>query len=331
MVLVTGGTGFLGAYIIKHLVERGHQVRAIRRTGSKLPFFIPSDILSSVEWVEGDVLDLVSLDESMEGIDTVVHAAAVVSFSSGDRHTMHQVNVEGTANVVNVALEKDVRRFVHISSVAALGRTRSGETVTEKKEWTDADLNTAYAVSKYKAEMEVWRGIAEGLEGVILNPSTVIGYGNWQHSSCAIFRTVYNEFPWYTTGVNGFVYVEDVARAVVALMETDITGERFIVNSDNWSYGQLFNSIADGLGKKRPHRKATPFLASVALLSEKIKSVFTGKRSVLTKETARIAQSSTYFDNSKITKALPDFYFTPLDEAIKITCKQYLANQPPHR
>src|ERR1044072_5541058 len=137
--------------------------------------------------------------------------------------------------------------------------------------------------------MEVWRGIAEGLEGVILNPTVVLGYGDWNNTSCELFKTVHNEFPWYTTGINGFVYVDDVARAAVALLESTISGERFIINGSNWTYQQLFNTIADSFGKKRPHRKLTPFLAKIALITEKIKSIFTGKASLLTKETTRVA------------------------------------------
>jgi nucleoside-diphosphate-sugar epimerase len=326
MVLVTGGTGFLGAYIIKHLIEKGHNVRALRRAESKLPFFIPTEILDKVEWVEGDVLDIISLQDAMEGIDAIIHAAGIVSFSADKKKNMFQVNVDGTANIVNVALEKNIRRIIHISSVAALGRTESGEWVTEAKEWNNSKLNTDYAISKHKSEMEIWRGIAEGLEGAILNPGIILGYGDWNNTSCAIFKTVYKEFPWYSTGVNGFVYVEDVARAAVTLLESNINGERFIINGDNWSYQQLFNTIADGFGKKRPQRKVTPFLAMVALFAEKIKTALNGKASILTRETARIAQNFTYYDNSKITKALPDFPFTPLDIAIKESCALFTAS-----
>jgi nucleoside-diphosphate-sugar epimerase len=181
MVLVTGGTGFLGAYIIKELVGQGYSVRAIRRS-SKLPSFVSPDILNKAQWVEGDILDVVSLDEAMEGIEQVIHSAAVVSFVKKDRKNMYQVNVEGTANVVNMALEKKVKRFVHLSSVAALGRTAGGGHVNEEKKWEESKVNTHYAKTKYKAELEVWRGISEGLEAVILNPSTILGYGDWSHT-----------------------------------------------------------------------------------------------------------------------------------------------------
>jgi nucleoside-diphosphate-sugar epimerase len=248
----------------------------------------------------------------------------MVSFLSAERRQMYKTNVEGTANVVNAALEKNVQRFVHISSVAALGRTANAGIVTEEKEWQESKINTHYAISKYHAEMEVWRGMGEGLNTIVLNPSTVLGYGDWHTSSCAIFRNVYNQFPWYTTGINGFVAVEDVARAAVLLMESDIRGQRFIVNSDNWSFKQLLDNMAIGLGRKKPSKEATPFMGEIAWRLEKLKAAFSGKKPLLTKESARVAHSKTHFDNSKILKALPGFSFMPLQEAIEKASAKYL-------
>jgi nucleoside-diphosphate-sugar epimerase len=214
--------------------------------------------------------------------------------------------------------------MVHISSVAALGRTANAETIDESKQWEENNLNTSYAISKFNAEMEVWRGIGEGLNAVIANPSTILGYGDWNNSSNAIFRNVYNEFPWYSNGINGFVDVEDVARATVLLMETNISNQRFIMNGDNWSFRHLFNTIADGFGKKHPHKEATPKLAAIAWRLEKIKSLFSLTHPLLTKESARIAQTKTYFDNHKILAALPGFTFTPLETTVKKACDHYL-------
>jgi dihydroflavonol-4-reductase len=323
MILVTGGTGFLGAYIIKELVEKGHTVRAIRRS-SKLPSFIPSAVFDKVEWVEGDVLDINALENAMEGIETVIHSAAVVSFIKKERENMYRVNVDGTANMVNIALEKNVRRMIHISSVAALGRTAGGGHVDEDKKWEESKINTHYAKSKYKAEIELWRGFSEGLTGVILNPGTILGFGDWNNSSCAIFKNVYEEFKWYSAGINGFVDVQDVARAVVLFAENNITEERFIINGDNWPFQQLQDTMANSFNKKRPSGKATSFLMALAWRLEKLKSLFTGKKPLLTKESARVAQSKTYFDNDKILKALPGFSFTPLEETVKTACTRYL-------
>ncbi len=333
MILVTGGTGFIGSYLLRNLVEKGHAVRAIRRPSSRIPFYIPAEILDKIEWVDGDILDVVSLLDAMEGADAVVHSAAIVSFHARDRRKMYQANVEGTANVVNVALEKNIRRLIHVSSVAAIGRTSDDSLVNEEKKWEDNENNTHYATSKRKSEMEVWRGFSEGLEGVIVNPSTVLGYGDWHQSSCAIFRNVYNEFPWYTNGINGFVGVEDVAEASVRLLFSDINDRRFILNADNWSFQQLFNAIADGFGKKRPHRLATPFLGELAWRLESFKNLFADGKPLLTRESARVAHSMTRFDASAITAALPGFSFTPLDAVVENACKKYMeaVSQPAHK
>jgi dihydroflavonol-4-reductase len=324
MVLITGGTGFLGSYIIKELIEKNYPVRAIRRCTSKLPFYISPEIFEKVEWMEGDILDTVSLEEAMEGIDAVIHSAAMISFYKNDNVQLYQVNIQGTANVVNMALEKNISRFVHVSSVAALGRTKISSHINEERKWQEDKTNTQYAISKYKAELEVWRAMGEGLNAVIINPSTVLGFGDWNTSSCRIFKTIYDEFPWYSTGINGFVDIEDVARITILLMESNISEQRFIVNAGNWTFQQLFNTIADGFGKKHPHRKATPFLGSIAWRMEKVKSFFSGRKPLLTKESARVAHNQAFFSNDKLLAALPGFSFTSLQESIHKACKKYL-------
>ena len=321
-VLVTGGTGFIGAYIIKELVEKGYTVRAIRRS-NKLPFFISIDILNKVEWVTGDVLDVIALNEAMQDVDAVIHSAAVVSFDKRERKQMYNTNVDGTANVVNLSLENGIKKLVHISSISALGRTATGEKVNEEKKWVESKLNSHYGISKNKAEMEVWRGMGEGLDAVIINPSTVLGFGNWHDSSSAIFKNTYKGFPWYTKGVNGFVAVDDVAKIAVLLMESNITEERFIINHENWEFKRLFDVIADGFGQKQPKWEATPFLSGIAWRMEKIKSFLKNAKPLLTKETAKIALSKTYWQNDKILKALPGFSFIPLESCITKACKNY--------
>jgi dihydroflavonol-4-reductase len=314
----------LGSYIIQNLVEKNIPVRAIRRS-SRLPSFIPAPILHKVEWIEGDILDVISLEEAMKGVDAVIHAAAIVSFSKKNRDEMYQVNVEGTANVVNTALENNIRRLLHVSSIAALGRTTKDETVSELKQWEDNKNNTHYAISKHHAEMHVWRGLAEGLQGAIINPATILGFGDWHNSSCAIFKNAYNGFPWYTKGINGFVGVEDVAEVAVQVLQAGIHQKRLIVNAENWPFQKLFNCIADGFHKKHPHREATKAMVAIAWRLEGVKSFMTGKKPLLTRETATIAHSKTSFDNSALLKALPRFSFTPLETVIKNSCEKYLA------
>ncbi len=322
-VFITGGTGFLGSYIIKELVEKSYPVRAFRREKSKLPFYIPAEIFNKVEWIEGDVLDIVSLEDAMEGVDIVIHAAGIVSFWKKEKKQMYKVNVEGTANVVNAALTNDIKRLVHISSVAALGRKKDGGHVDETSKWEENKINTPYARSKQKAEMEIWRGAGEGLNTVILNPSTIIGYGDWNTSSCAVFKNVYDEFGWYSNGVNGFVDVEDAARATVEMMESDMTNERFIINADNWLFKQLLDTMAENFGKKKPDKEITAFIVKVAWRMEKLRSLFKKTKPLLTKESAKVAMSKTIFDNDKILRALPGFSFTPLEESIKKACEKY--------
>ena len=322
MILVTGGTGFIGAYIIKELIEKGYPVRAIRRT-AKLPFFISPDIFNKVEWVDGDVLDVMALDEAMQGVEAVIHSAAIISFFKKERKNMYSVNADGTANVVNMAIENNVRRIIHISSISAIGRTANGDHVSEEKKWEESKLNTHYGISKHKAEMEVWRGFGEGLNGVIINPSTVLGFGDWHNGSCAIFKNVYKEFGFYTKGVNGFIDVEDVAKLVVMLLESNITEERFILSAENREFQWLFNTIADGFDKKRPTKEASALLSSIAWRLEILKSMMTGHKPLLTKESAKIARSITYWQNDKLLTALPGFSFTPLEESIRKACSNY--------
>lgn len=324
-VFITGGTGFLGAYIIQTLVQKGYQVTALRRS-ERLPFFIDPVFFKEVRWIKGDLFDTEALREGMSDADGVIHAAAMVSLHASDRALLFRNNVEGTANVVNVAIEAGIQRFVHVSSIAAIGRLESGALVTEDQKWDSERKTTYYAKSKYQAELEVWRGMAEGLNGVIANPSTILGYGDWDQSSCAIFKNVYQEFPWYTNGINGFVDVQDVAEAIVRLMISDRQNERYIISAENWSFRDLFNSIADGFQKRRPSKRATPLLSGIAWRLELLKSLFIRTRPLLTSESARVANSITRFSNEKLLEALPGFSFTPLDETVQHACRKYLAH-----
>lgn len=321
-VFVTGGTGFVGSYIIRNLVQQGYKVIALRRS-NRVPFFITPDVWQQVAWVDGDVLDVVALADGMQGADAVVHSAAIVSFQPSLRRHMYKVNVEGTANVVNAAIEAGVPRVLHVSSIAALGRTTTGDTVNEEKKWSESKANTHYARTKHLAEVEAWRGFAEGLSGAIINPSTVLGFGNWHQSSLTIFKNVYRGFPWYTNGINGFVGVEDVAEIAVRLLFSDINHQRFILNSENLRFGDLFNMIAAEFGNKPPHRFASKTIGSVAWRVEKVKSWFTGRLPAVTRETAMLAHTKTYFDNAKLLQTLPGFEFQPIAAVVAKACKDY--------
>lgn len=315
-ILVTGGAGLVGKELINQLLKTNQKVIAIYHS---TPISISHP---SLEILQCDILDVSRLEEIMQQVSYVYHSAALVSYDPKDRQQLLKINIEGTANIVNACIDAGVEKLVHVSSVAALGRIRDEELVTEKTNWSEETSKSIYGKSKYFGEMEVWRGIGEGLKAIIVNPSLILGGDSWETSSSAIFKNVYNEFPWYTNGISGFVDVRDVARAMILLMNSEINSERFILNGENLSYNEIFSLIAKCFGKKPPSKKVTPFLAEAVWRIEAIKSWFTGKKHLLTKETARTAQAKVYFDNSKILKALPQFQFTKIEDAIEFTCVQ---------
>lgn len=316
-ILVTGGTGLAGSHIIKQLIKEGKKVKALYRSE------IPADLATEkVTWVKGDILDVIGLDEVMEGVEQVYHCAAIVSFNPKRKHNLFKTNIEGTANVVNAALLAGVKKLCFISSVAALGKIKDGKKINEQMAWTEENNTSNYGKSKYLAEVEVWRGIAEGLQAVIVNPAIILGAGNWNDGSTKIFKTAYNEFPWYTEGATGFVDVEDVANAMIQLMGSNISGEKFILSAENKPYKEVFTLIANAFSKKEPHRKVSRLLANIVWRADAIKSMFTGKYPLLTKETAASAQAVFLYDNSKLTTVLPSFAYTPVEATIKRVCAE---------
>jgi nucleoside-diphosphate-sugar epimerase len=321
MILVTGGTGFLGSHLIRALVAEGKPVRALYRNQ---PSNRLQDISDKIEWVQGDILDVCALEDAMNGVTQVYHCAAVVSFQAGAKDRLMKINVEGTANVVNLALDAGVKKLLYVSSVAAIGRAKENAPVTEDSEWQESGNNSWYAISKYQGEMEVWRGIAEGLDAVIVNPSIILGAGFWNDGSGALLKNAWKEFPYYTTGVNGFVDVEDVVKAMILLMDSTVGGERFILSAENWDYQRLFSTMAHALGKKPPHIAVKPWMAEMVWRMEKVKGMITGKHPLVTKETARTAQLKVYYENDKVLKALPDFRFKPLETTIKEISASFL-------
>lgn len=277
----------------------------------------------ALEIFQGDILDVIALEEAMRGITKVYHVAGFVSFHQSDELAMHRMNVKGTANMVNASLAAGVGKFLHVSSVAALGRIRKGDKVNELSQWTEDNNNSNYGRTKYLGEMEVWRGIAEGLNAVIVNPSIILGPGNWEESSSRLFKHVYEESPWYTEGVTGVVDVRDVADAMIGLMESNISAQKFIINASNVSYRDLFTLIAVNFGKKPPTKRVTPLLAKIVTLFESIKYRVTGIKPLITAETANTGMAKVYFDNSKILKALPGFAFRSLEETVAYTTQVF--------
>ncbi len=313
--LVTGAAGLLGIELVNQLLAKGVKVKAVY---NKTPIKIANHNLLQI--VHCDLLDVVALEEIMEDVTVVYHCAGMVSFSPKSKNVLYKVNVEATANVVNAAVEAGVKKMVHVSSVAALGRLKEHESINEKSQWTVETNNSVYGHSKYLGELEVWRGVAEGLNAVIVNPTIILGPGNWKEGSTAIFKNIYDGFNWYTEGTTGFVDVRDVCRAMILLMESTITAERFIISAENTTYKNVFNLIADAFKKKRPINKVTPLLASFVWRIEKLKNIFSGREPLITKETAATAFAKVYFDNTKLKKHLQDFEYIPLKESIEYTC-----------
>lgn len=320
-ILVTGGTGFLGSYLIKDLINQGFDVRAIRRKSSRMDML--EGVADKVEWVEADVLNVPALEEALQGIGKVYHSAAVISFDSRKRDWMMQINVEGTANMVNLALDAGVKKFLHVSSISSFGRYEMKKPIDESTNWQKHPDNTNYAISKHLSEMEVWRGQAEGLNTVIINPSTILGAGDWSTGSCALFDKIGKGLKFYTQGLNGFVDVRDVTKAAIQLMESDISAERFIVSEDNYRFKDIFFMIADAMQKPRPSLAANPFLTGIAWRVEWLKSRLTGSEALITKETARYTQMDFEYRNDKIKEAL-GIEFKPISETIKETAPIYL-------
>ncbi|MEP6845112.1 MAG: NAD-dependent epimerase/dehydratase family protein [Panacibacter sp.] len=317
-IFVTGASGLLGSHLVQLLVQQGKHVKALYRTT------IPSiEHADKVEWVKGDILDIISLEEAIVNVQQVYHCAAIVSFNPKEKDKLHTTNIEGTANVVNACLNAGVEKFLYVSSVSALGRIRENEPITEKMKWSAEASNSEYGKSKYLAEMEAWRGFGEGLSTVIVNPTIILGAADWNNSSTAIFKNIYNEFPWYTEGITGFVDVYDVVKAMSMLMESNINGERFIISAEDTTYHYLFDLIAKAFGKKQPQKKVTPFIAALVWRLEKLKAAFTGKRPLITKETAATAQAKVHFNNSKLLQFLPSFSYQPLEQSIQRICNEF--------
>ncbi|GBL34459.1 dihydroflavonol-4-reductase [Filimonas sp.] len=324
MILITGASGLLGQHLLETL-SAGQKVRATFR--NSLPVFFTDIHTDHIEWVDSDINDIVSLEKAFEGITHVYHCAAMVSYDPKMREAIMQTNSEGTANVVNLCLDKKVQKLCFVSSIATLGEGISGELISEKNDWEENKDNSNYAISKQAAEMEVWRGIAEGLNAVIINPGIILGEGDDTKSSTNLFKIVHDEFAYYTAGATCWVDVKDVVRSMVALMNSDIQNERFIISGGNYSLLDIFTMMARAMGKKPPSKAANSFMTEIVWRFSYLKSQLTGKAATISKETARSSQRIRRFDSSKLLKALPDFRYTDIGETIQRVSSRYMTEK----
>lgn len=321
IVLVTGASGFVGSHLVKYLSEKGNTVRALYN--NTLPD-TQQQQLPNVTWQKCDLLDVFDVEEAMQGVSLVYHCAAIVSFNKEDKKQLLHFNVESTINIVNEALEQDVTKMVYMSSIASLGRSKEGVPITEEEQWEESKYNSVYAESKHLAELEVWRGQGEGMKAVVVNPGIIIGEGNWETGSTSLVKMIYKEFPYYTGGTNAWVDVADVVRAMHLLMDSNISGERYIVSAGNFSYKDVFTTLAEAMGRKPPHKRAGTLMSSIVWRMSVLKSWLTGKPSTLTRETARTAQRKALYNNSKLQEALPGFSYTPFEQTAKRIAMSFL-------
>lgn len=320
-VLITGATGFIGSYVLRLLLQRGYKVRALKRRKSALD--LVRNVADKVEWVEGDVTDIVALEEAFEGVTRVCHCAALVSFRSSDERRMMRINVEGTANMVNLALNANVQHFVHVSSVAALGRAAHRPVLDETCPWVDGPTNTRYALSKYLSEQEVWRAHAEGLPVAVVNPSMVLGSGFWHVGTSRFFLQIYKGLALYPIGQNGFVDVRDVTQFILLLLERGIQGERYILSAQDLLFRDVFFQIADALGVRRPFIRVTPWLAEIGWRLEWLRSKLTGADPLLTRDSARASTCRFSYRNDK-SLTVSGFTYRPIEQTIRETAAQFL-------
>lgn len=317
---LTGANGVIGAHLARRLAETGGTIRALRRAGSDLSHVgLPE---GRVDWVEGDVTDAPLLYELLEGVDYVVHAAAIVSFSRRKRRQMFRVNVEGTANLVNAALENGVKKLAYVSSVGAVGRPENKTRLDEKEQWTNSALNTQYGYSKFLGECEVWRGVAEGLPAVAVNPAIVLGAGDWTRSSLQLFKYAAENKKYCPTGLINYVDARDVADALVRLLHSEVENERYILSASHLAYREFFEKVCVRLGTEAPRTMVKPWMAALAWRLEWVKSLFAGGEPMITRETARTSASRVTFDGSKIEREL-GFRYRSLEETIEEAARYF--------
>ncbi len=332
MVLVTGGTGLVGAHLLYRLLKDGKEVRALKRETSdinKTKFVFnfygkaAGQLFEEIQWVDGDLLDYESLERAVQDVEVVYHTGALVSFNPSLKDEMLNVNEEGTANLVNICVERKIKKFCYISSIATLGNSKNGEVIDEMSYWQGGRNHSAYSISKFRAEMQVWRATKEGLDAVIVNPSVIIGSGDWDLGSAKIIKTIYKGLKFYTPGGTGFVDVRDVVDGLVQLCDNNIVNQRFLLNGANLSYQSLFNSIASALEVKAPTMEAGKVLTGMAWRFEKLKNILFGSDPLITKDSARTSLKTTQYSGKLISDTI-SFKYRPIEDTVKETAEYFL-------
>jgi len=333
MILVTGATGLVGTHLLTKLVQEKQPIRALYRSDIKkkhakkvFSYHVEKQQISlfdNIEWIKADITDIAGLSNAFENITHVYHCAAWITFNPKNNKKLRKVNIEGTANVVNLCLIHDIKKLCYVSSIATLEENPDDSFIDEDTEWNPETQKSIYAITKYGAELEVWRGAQENLDVVIVNPGIIIGPGFFNGGSGFLFKRIYRGMKYYTTGTTGYIAVNDVVDIMHLLMKSHFKNERYILIAENVSYKNAFSMIATSLGKKAPTKKATLFLLKIAYYMQLVSHFcFRTKRSIF-KSSIKSAITNSRYKNDKIKKAL-NYNFTPIETAIKETATFFL-------
>ncbi len=324
MILVTGGTGLVGSHLLYHLLLKNDSVKAIYQKTSdvnavkKVFGYYTSDfeaLFKKIVWVEAELNNIPNLQNAFKEVTYVYHCAALVSFDPADYQKMRRINIDGTTNIVNLCISNSIKKLCFVSSVATVEKS-SNSTIDESESWNSAIYKSGYAITKYGAEMEIWRASQEGVDVIIVNPGIILGSGFWHKGSGNLFTLINKGFNFYTEGVAGLISVKDVVEIMHTLMHSKIKNERFILVAENVPFKNLFFTIADSLDKKRPRINVTKLLSEILWRLDYIKSKITGTKPLMTKNTSRSSQSKNYFTSQKIISAL-NFKFENVEKAIE--------------
>lgn len=335
MILITGGTGFLGAHLLFKLLNEKQCVRAIYRNEKKLEHvkhifsYYTEDadaLFNAIDWVKADLNDIPSLSEAFKSITHVYHCAAFVSFEPDKFDRLQKTNIEGTANIVNLCISENIKKLCYVSSIAAIGQSKLGSISTEETEWNPEADNSVYAITKYGAELEVWRGTQEGVDAVIVNPGVIIGPGIWAYGSGSIFKTVYKGVKYYTSGTVGLVAVDDVVNSMTQLMKSKLINDRFILVAENWTNKKFMKTIANALNTQPPEKVAKKWLLQLGWRLDWLTHKLFGKRRKLTKQLADSLVSKTEYSSSKV-KTLLKIQFKPIHKSIAETASLFLMDK----
>ncbi|HLT52467.1 MAG TPA: NAD-dependent epimerase/dehydratase family protein [Flavobacteriaceae bacterium] len=336
MILVTGGTGLVGSHLLYKLAEKQLPVRAIYRSEKKRDLvkkifsYYSKDseaFFNSIEWVLADITDIPSLETAFTNVKTVYHCAAFVSFEPDKYYELRKINIEGTANVVNLCIAHQVGTLCYVSSVAALGDSIKNQAITEETEWNPEADNHVYAITKYGAEMEVWRGQQEGLNVIVVNPGVILGPGIWKYGSGSLITTVDKGLKYYTAGSIGLIDVKDVVQIMTQLVEKQLVNDKYLLVAENWSYQSFFNTVAQELGVATIGKEAKPWLLNLVWRLDWLRHKLTGKRRKLTKHIAKSISKEKQYGNKKIKTTL-GYEFVPISKSIAETCSIYKTERP---